>query len=270
VRDDSTGSPLGLLTRGLSRMRGNSQVRFLWGDGEVTLCPYQTVGGHMYTFTLPSGVEIELKEMTGMEEELLTNQRLIRSGDAVNQVLRNCILRIGDKTEPDMSDITSMLSGDRLFTLVRLRQISLGDEVELELTCSNQSCRAKNHAVVNLNDLPVTPYGESQEFIYTLPGSGQKVRFCYLDGSMEKRLSQMQEPTISSAMMIRILDIDGSAPSKKMLAEMSMRDRSALRSEMVSLDAGIDTSVIISCDSCGMEIRTRLEAEASFLFPGVR
>ncbi|MHB1000751.1 MAG: T4 family baseplate hub assembly chaperone [Armatimonadota bacterium] len=224
----------------------------------------------MYTFTLPSGVEIELKEMTGIEEELLTNQWLIRSGDAVNQVLKNCILRIGDKSSVDMSDITSMLSGDRLFILVRLRQISLGDEVEMELVCSNSMCRSKNHAVVNLNDLEVKPYGADREFVFTLPGSGQKVRFYYLDGSMEKRLSQMQEPNISSAMLIRILDIDGSAPSKKMLSEMSMRDRSALRSEMVRLDAGIDTSVVIPCDSCGMEIRTRLEAEPSFLFPGVR
>ncbi len=53
----------------------------------------------MYTFELPSGNEIELREMTGAEEELLTNQRLIRSGDAVNQVLANCILRIGENDE---------------------------------------------------------------------------------------------------------------------------------------------------------------------------
>ncbi len=53
----------------------------------------------------------------------------------------------------------------------------------------------------------------------------------------------MQEPSISSAMMIRILDIDGSAPSKKALAEMSMRDRSALRQEMLRVDAGIDTTI---------------------------
>lgn len=224
----------------------------------------------MYTFTLPSGVEIELKEMTGIEEELLTNQRLIRYGDAINQVLRNCILRVGENTEPNMNDITSMLSGDRLFTLVRLRQISLGDEVELELVCPNSTCRSKNQFTVNLNDLPVTPYSSEREFIFTLPSSGNKVRFTYLDGTMEKRLSQMQEPTISSAMLIRILDIDGNPPSKKMLSDMSMKDRTALRGEMTRVDAGIDTSVIIPCDSCGMEIRTKLEAEASFLFPGVR
>lgn len=224
----------------------------------------------MYTFQLPSGDEIELREMTGAEEELLTNQRLIRTGDAVNQVLANCILRIGEKDEVAPKDVLDMLSGDRLFTLVKLRQISLGDEVELELACPNTACRAKNHATINLDDLPVSPYREEREFVFTLPASGSKVRFLYLDGHKEKRLAQMQEPSISSAMMIRILDIDGNAPSKKALNEMSMRDRSALRQEMLRVDAGIDTTIELDCDSCGMRIRTRLEAEPSFLFPGVR
>ena len=75
---------------------------------------------------------------------------------------------------------------------------------------------------------------------------------------------------ITSAMLIRVLDIDGKAPSKKSLAEMSMRDRKALRQEMSRVDAGIDTSVETECDGCGTKIRTRLEAEPAFLFPGVR
>ena len=45
----------------------------------------------MHTFTLPSGPEVGIVEMTGVEEDLLTNQRLIKTGEAVNQVLANCI-----------------------------------------------------------------------------------------------------------------------------------------------------------------------------------
>ena len=103
--------------------------------------------------------------------------------------------------------------------------------------------------------------------MFALPASGSKVRFVYLDGH---KLAQMQEPSISAAMMIRILDIDGTAPSKKALAEMSMRDRNALRQEMLRVDAGIDTTIELDCESCGSRIRTRLEAEPGFLFPGVR
>lgn len=208
--------------------------------------------------------------MTGVEEELLTNQRLIRSGDAVNHVLANCVLRVGDNERPALSDVMNMLSGDRLFTLVKLRQISLGDDVELELVCPNPACRVKNRLTVNIEDLAVTSYPEDREFTYALPGSGRKVRFSYLDGHKEKRLAQISEPNISAAMMIRILDIDGNPPTKKALAEMSMRDRSALRAEMLRVDAGIDTTIECNCESCGTRLRTKLEAEPSFLFPGVR
>ncbi|MCE5314005.1 MAG: hypothetical protein ABFD49_07020 [Armatimonadota bacterium] len=224
----------------------------------------------MYTFILPSGNEIELREMTGVEEELLTNQKLIRSGDAVNQVLSNCILRIGENGDVTTKTVLDMLSGDRLFTLVKLRQISLGDEVELDLVCPNTACRVKNHVVVNLDDLPVTTYPEEREFVFALPASGSKVRFCYMDGNMEKRLAAMQESSISTAMLIRILDINGNPPSKKALSEMSMRDRTALRAEMQRVDAGIDTAIETGCDTCGARIRTRLEAEPAFLFPGIR
>ena len=50
----------------------------------------------MHTFTLPSGTEIDLVEMTGAEEDLLTIQRLMRNGEAVNQVLANCTKRLGE------------------------------------------------------------------------------------------------------------------------------------------------------------------------------
>jgi hypothetical protein len=224
----------------------------------------------MHTFELPSGIEIELKEMTGAEEELLTNQRLIRTGDAINQVLRNCFVRIGDNAEPSVNDVLDLLSGDRLFALVRLRQISLGDEVELELSCPNSACRMTNYVTTNLEDLEVTPYTDQREFDFKLPGSKKTVRFGYLDGHKEKRLASLREPNITSVMLIRILDIDGKPPSKKILAEMSMRDRNALRQEMDRVDAGIDTSIEVACDGCGTRIRTRLEAEPAFLFPAVR
>ncbi len=96
------------------------------------------------------------------------------------------------------------------------------------------------------------------------------MRFGYLDGHKEKRLTALKEPSISSALLIRLVDIDGSPPSKKLMNEMTLGDRSALRQEMVRVDAGIDTTVEAHCESCNAPLRTRLEAEPGFLFPGVR
>ena len=170
----------------------------------------------MHVFELPSGTEVELREMTGAEEELLTNQRLIRTGEAVNQVLRNGIVRLGQTTRNRPSRTCSiLLSGDRLFILLKLRQISLGDVVELELTCASPACGATNPVTIHIDDLETTPYGKEREFTFELPGSGRTVRFVYLDGHKEKRLAALKEPSISSAMLIRLIDVDGSGPEQE-------------------------------------------------------
>ena len=82
-------------------------------------------------------------------------------------------------------------------------------------------------------------------------------------------MAAMKQPSLSTAMMIRLIGIDGQPPSKKLLNDMSIRDRSALREEMARVDGGINTQVDVSCDSCGARLRTRLEAEPAFLFPSV-
>jgi len=224
----------------------------------------------MYPYTLPSGIPCELRELTGAEEELLTNGKLLRSGDAVNQLLRNCLVHLGEKSEVSPQDVLDLLAGDRLFILVKLRQISLGDEMTLRLACPNANCQGISLLSVNLADLPVTPYPTEREFTCTLPGSGQVVRFGYLDGHKEKRLAALPEATISQGMLIRILDIDGKAPTRKTVTEMSLKDRQALRQAMLAVDGGIDTTVDTACEHCGQPIRIRVEGDAGFFFPNGR
>jgi hypothetical protein len=224
----------------------------------------------MYTFTLPSGIEIELREMTGAEESLLTNRRLMKDGEAVNQVLKNCLVRLGETTEVAPKDVLDLLSGDRLFVLVRLRQISFGDEVNLALTCPNRDCGDSNEVRINLEELDVIQYGPEREFIFELPRSKNVVLFGLLDGHMEKRLAALKEPSIHSAMLMRIKEIDGKAPNKNTLMELPAFDLTALRAEMQRVDGGIDTTIHTTCSSCGARIVTRLEAEPAFLFPNVQ
>ena len=53
----------------------------------------------------------------------------MKRAGGINQVLLNCTKRL-ENDEPKMRDILDLLSGDRLFALVRLRQVSVGDEVQ--------------------------------------------------------------------------------------------------------------------------------------------
>lgn len=224
----------------------------------------------MYTFTLPSGLEAELREMTGAEESLLTNRRLMKDGEGVNQVLRNCLVRLGDRTELAAKDVLDLLSGDRLFLLVKLRQISFGDEVDLSLACPAKDCGEVTDVHIALDDLESTPYGTEREFIFELPRTKKPVIFTLMDGHMEKRLASLKDPNLHSAMLMRVKEIDGKAPNRNSLAELPAFDLNALRAEMQRVDGGIDTTVHTVCTACGARIVTRLEAEPPFLFPNVR
>lgn len=221
----------------------------------------------MYEYALPSGQTVELRELTGTEEALLTNQRLMRTGAAINQVLRNCTVRIGDQQDLSEKDFLDLPSGDRLFILVRLREITFGPECSLEVACQNPQCGQVNYCAINTEELNVTPYGDDREFLYELPRSKRVINWVIMDGHMESRLAKLEEPTIHTAMLMRIKEVDGTAPSKNTLLGLSAADLAAFRAEIARREGGIDTEVRSVCRACGTPIVTRLEREADFLFP---
>ena len=220
----------------------------------------------MYEYVLPSGKTVELREMTGTEEALLTNERLMRDGTGVNQLLRNCIVKL-DGAEVTEKEVNDMLSGDRLFCLVRIRQITFGDECSMEVMCSNPKCGASNTAELDLADLEVSQYAEEAEHVLELPKSKIIVTWRPMFGNDERRLAKMDDSTLHDAMLIRIKDIDGKAPSRNVFLGLSAIDLKAIRDDFDAKEGGIDTQVKMVCRKCGSPIVTRLESQPSFFFP---
>ena len=93
----------------------------------------------MHTFELPSGIEAALRPITGNEESLLTDRRLMKNGAAVNQVLLNCLESLGGNDAPAMEDVLGLLSGEvvaRLSPAVSVGLAALGVFVGLALGTS--------------------------------------------------------------------------------------------------------------------------------------
>ncbi|PXV62047.1 type I restriction and modification enzyme subunit R-like protein [Halanaerobium congolense] len=236
---------------------------------------FDTLGYKVYDQLKKDFTELPARES---EHQVILIEELKSALKRINPwINENNLNKAVNKIRPARLKANSLMSANEMIYDKLINHISLQQDVGYGK--KNQTVKYIDYdnldnnsffVTVNLEDLKFTPYGEEREFVFKLPGSKKTVRFGYLDGHKEKRLASLREPNISSAMLIRILDIDGKAPSKKSLSEMSMRDRNALRQEMSRVDAGIDTSVETECDGCGTKIRTRLEAEPSFLFPGVR
>jgi hypothetical protein len=122
--------------------------------------------------------EVEFREMTGVEEEILIDQRRADGGkgkslksmsDRLTEILSRCTVRIGSKVceenkDPKKASQKTFLPewsdsylGDRAVAIVRLRQISLGDIFAFKETCPH--CKKEIQRVeYDLNNSEVQPY----------------------------------------------------------------------------------------------------------------
>lgn len=73
---------------------------------------------------LPSGVEIEMMNLIGEHQALITNSDEKKRKTAIDEMLLGCVKRIGDKTHITLTDIERLLSQDRAWALFELRQFS--------------------------------------------------------------------------------------------------------------------------------------------------
>ena len=57
----------------------------------------------MHSFMLPFGLEARIIELSGVEDNLLTNQKLIKNGETIKLGMANSIKRIEYKDAADMN-----------------------------------------------------------------------------------------------------------------------------------------------------------------------
>lgn len=255
-------------------------------------------------YTLPAGYlgpdgrlhrEIWLKEMTGVEEDIMSS----RGGSVLsklNQVMANCIERIGDITDKrEIREIVKDLPvGDRNFIIVSLRRVSLGDEYTMEVVCTNPVCERTQEMVLDLSTMAVNemPEPDRREFELELP-SGKVAVWKVMTGAEEETLEKIREATekdmLTFAVLMRLVYLDGEKisigsrvkdsrgrlsldksgqASFLKVKQLSSRDRNALRNEFQEKEGGMEDEVEFECEKCGKTVRAGLDlAQLGFFFP---
>lgn len=224
---------------------------------------------------------VEMQEMTGHEEDLLADQSKQASGDLIDEVVARCIVKLGSIERPRpsrdkffMKHVQSLLMTDKTFLLIRLRQLSLGDDMVFSATCP--SCKHNHPRVtINLNDLKVTEMEDptQREWTITLPASKKVVTLKAMDGidgqRARKLMKQNKSDLVSAAMFVRVKDIDGKKlNSVSELKNLSVRDRDYIRQHLTKGEGGIDTTVEVQCEACAEEWKMGLPVgDISFFFP---
>jgi len=225
--------------------------------------------------------KVLIRPMRGQDEEILLTPNLIRSGEAIEMILKRCIT-FADRT--GLSDPLEMLTQDRIAALIVIRGMTYGENYECRATCGR--CGTAFQSNVSLeNDIEVY-YADDpdlREPLETvLPDSGLHVKYRLPRGIDERRITEHMEQrrkkkqgrgredsTTLRALMLT-LEIEGVTSEQdrgKILNILTLKDRTHLRDCFNYPPFGVDTRVNFNCPSCFSDNPMRLPLGVDFFIP---
>ena len=204
---------------------------------------------------------LRIRPMTIHEEKILSTPRLVKSGQALDMIFRNVI--------KSQIDPANLLSSDRVFIMLWLRNISYGNIYKFQIQCQNPNCQRKFEWEVDLNNHPIKEFDNpeiSEPFELLLPVSKHKILFRLPRGTDEIEIIKMQNQPkkmndtddsivrrLSSA-VLKVIRPDGSElpPNQKemFIESLIARDASIFRNKLEELDCGIEDIKGIACPYC--------------------
>jgi hypothetical protein len=239
---------------------------------------YELPCGYLDPRTQELSKDVELREITGHEEDMLASQQ-VPSHAKITQLLAGCVTRIGSVTDPGLiAGIVQQLPvGDRVYLIFSIRRVTLGDELPVREKCPE--CKTTTLFMVDLGeDLQPKPMKDPMKRVFdvTLP-SGTTARFRVSTGLDEANLTKLTKrqkhkaDALSQALLMRLEMLGGEKPTLKMVKSLGMRDRNFLREKYQEVEGGVDTTLELECPACGHEWEKDLDlSAANFFFPGGR
>ncbi len=226
---------------------------------------------------LSSG-EIEIKQMTAREEDLLANQELIKKGKVLDKLMEALIVNKSVRIE-------DILIPDKNAIFIAIRRLAYGDDYNVSVTCP--ACSFQNKVNINLGklaykqfDFDKHPKGQN-EFTFKLPISGITVTYKLLNQYDEqsidaelaqlKRLSKDNTAELTTRLKYLISSVDGNTDRvfiRRFIEDkLSARDSLALRKHMKEHNTDVDMTFDFKCSDCEHERRVDVPIGASFLWP---
>ena len=222
----------------------------------------------------PTNGVINIRPMTGEEEQILATPRFVRKGQAINMIFQRC-MQESYRTE-------EFLTVDRTYLLIWLRGISYTPEYDVEIKC--QECDRKFSTVIDLNSLFVEscPDDFGPDLRDILPKSGYRFQYRLSRGKDEieiqdyrdRRIKMFGDSSTDDTLTYRtamLLDnIEGITDKKELqtlVKNLPIQDVSYIRGLVNEPPFGVNTTIEMSCPSCIKEFEVDLPLEANFFFP---
>jgi len=218
---------------------------------------------------LAKGV-IDMKYMTALEEDILTNQNYIKDGTVIDRLIKSLI------TTPINYD--DLLIGDKNAILIAARILGYGSEYTFKY-------EGEEHTVdlTTLEDRPLheeVKNAKSNNFLYTLPTSKIEISFSLMTHGKDiaigkeikglKKINKKSNPELSTRMKHMITSVNGDS-EKKTVREfvdkgLLARDARALRQHINEIQPDTDLTFEREASNGDFETLT-IPITANFFWP---
>ena len=210
-----------------------------------------------------------IRKMRGHEEALLYDSTLT-AGQLVTELIRNCLIRLGDLETINSEVVTQLYTADRNYLLLEIRRITLGDRLLASYLCPR--CGAEVSVVEDLSQIDVHRLGEDQcpddiavvlEDGYTDRGgtTHKELTLSIPRGADEEFVSPMvdKDPMKArDALLLRCIKRFGSlsrasleAYGVKILRDLTLGDRQRIQTALNNEVPGVSFQRRLQCEPCG-------------------
>jgi len=195
---------------------------------------------------------ITIRPMTFEDEKSLINSA-DEGENSINILLSRCVSNI---------NINDLIQIDKFYLLMKLREISYGDDYKTLMICSH--CNAENPITIKLSELNVNPVPDDfcEPIKYKLPILGKEVILRYPRVKDERFLENDGLDNIWRF----IESIDGQtnkAVISKVIEKLPLVDVKTIL-KLIKTDFGIDTKIKMKCSECGEISIKELPINANF------
>lgn len=226
---------------------------------------------------LSSG-KVTIKEMTAKEEDILSNQKFVRNGTVLSELLKSVIV------DP-VNCLDDLLVGDKNAIFFATRIAAYGKDYKVKVKCP--SCGEENDVTIDLSKLKNKDFDFSgytrgvNEFKYTLPNSGRLITYRLLTHKDEtaidtelkslEKFSKNSSTSITTRLKYILTSVDGKADKGFIKSfvdnELSSKDSLELRTIVRNSMPDFNSDFEFICSSCDHSEKMATPLNVSFLWP---
>jgi hypothetical protein len=235
------------------------------------------------TSSLYGAEDVEVRQMTASEEDILTSRSLVRNNKAIDLVIGNCIT---DKS----IRVSDLLLGDKNAIMVALRIGGYGADYVVSVTCPSCGDETPNHnfSLTNLqvNFLDIEPLNVGENlFEFKTPG-GNDIVFKFLNSGESKEISEGQtnikrisgsqvDTNVTSRFKAQIVSVNGNGSDtsegrkyvREYVERMPVGDSRALRKYIDESEPDILMEQTFECPACGTRNEVDVPITVEFFWP---